>query len=313
MTTLSQNAPQLEAESLVHRHLSGDPSAFGQIVEQNEKAVCAVTFSGCGDVARSEDLAQEVFVTAWHKLPELREPARLRAWLCGIARNLVYNTIRRDGRIPTARADALSPETPAEGEGPRERAISAEESALLWSALERVPDNYREPLVLFYRDQQSTHAVAEALDLTEETVRQRLARGRALLSEQIAAIVTEKLSRSGPGPAFTRAVLAAVPTGAAAAKGGMAMKLSATAGGIAAPKGGIAIKALSGFGLLPMFLSGLLEFLHFRTAYEDARLPDVRRQIARHYFELCISTALLMLVMAGGTGRFYIDRLFCVV
>src|SRR5262249_9468624 len=57
-----------------------------------------LAYSACGNLAGSEDLAQETFIAAWQKLGELREPARLRGWLCGIVRNLAANAIRREQR-----------------------------------------------------------------------------------------------------------------------------------------------------------------------------------------------------------------------
>ena len=65
--------------------------------------VCALGLRSCGDVARSEDLAQEVFVVAWKQLPELREPEKLRGWLGGIARNLRHNALRHQQRAPLPR------------------------------------------------------------------------------------------------------------------------------------------------------------------------------------------------------------------
>jgi RNA polymerase sigma factor (sigma-70 family) len=57
---------------------------------------------------------------------------------------------------------------------------TARRSGILLRALERIPETYRVPLVLFYREHQSVEAVAQNLELTEETVRQRLSRGRKL-------------------------------------------------------------------------------------------------------------------------------------
>ena len=90
-------------------------------------------------------------------------------------------------------------------------AISREEQALLGRCLEQMPESYREPLVLFYRDGQSVAAVAVALELSEDAVKQRLSRGRQMLREQMAGFVESALRRSGPGEAFTLAVLAALP------------------------------------------------------------------------------------------------------
>jgi zinc protease len=76
---------------------------------------------------------------------------------------------------------------------------------------------YRDPLILFYRNGDSTAEVADALELSEETVRQRLSRGRGMLNERVARLVETGLRRSNPAKAFTIAVLAALPTGGAQA------------------------------------------------------------------------------------------------
>jgi DNA-directed RNA polymerase specialized sigma24 family protein len=48
-----------------------------------------------------------------------------------------------------------------------------------------MPASYREPLILFYREQQSVAEVATQLELTEETVKQRLSRGRSMLRSEL--------------------------------------------------------------------------------------------------------------------------------
>ena len=66
-------------EQLWQKSQTGDREAFGHIVERYQSLICSLAYSACGDVARSEDLAQEAFIAAWQKLGELREPMRLRA------------------------------------------------------------------------------------------------------------------------------------------------------------------------------------------------------------------------------------------
>jgi len=48
--------------------------------------VCSLAYCATGSLTESEDLAQETFLAAWRQLAELREPSKLRPWLCGIAR-----------------------------------------------------------------------------------------------------------------------------------------------------------------------------------------------------------------------------------
>jgi polyvinyl alcohol dehydrogenase (cytochrome) len=75
-------------QELVAQSLTGNRDAFGLIVSRYQSLVCSITYSATGCLSRSEDLAQETFLTAWKQLGQLQEPAKLRAWLCGIARNL---------------------------------------------------------------------------------------------------------------------------------------------------------------------------------------------------------------------------------
>jgi len=83
---------------LIAASLAGDRQAFGQIVERYQNLICSIAYSATGSLSQSEDLAQETFITAWKGLRDLREAAKLRAWLCGIARNLLNNSLRRSRR-----------------------------------------------------------------------------------------------------------------------------------------------------------------------------------------------------------------------
>lgn len=232
---------------LVSQSLSGDRAAFEHIVSRYQNFICAVAYSATGNFAASEDLAQETFVTAWKQLDSLREREKLRAWLCGIARNLIHNSLRKQGREPSHRAESLDEiaEFAAPEPLPVERTISNEEAEILWRSLERIPDIYREPLVLFYREHQSIEAVAQNLELSEDAVKQRLSRGRKLLHEQVLVLVETALERTSPGKVFTLEVMAALPAltfstkaatlGAAAAKGSATAKVAGVFGMILAP------------------------------------------------------------------------------
>ena len=263
-------------EELVNASLGGDREAFGQIVTRHQALVCSLAYSATGSLTQSEDLAQETFIAAWKHLAQLREPAKLRSWLCGIARNLIHNSLRTQGREPSHRAQAL--EDIAEPRSPEplpaERAISREEAEILWRALERIPETYREPLVLFYREHQSVEAVAQELELTEEAVRQRLARGRKLLQEEVLAFVEGALEKTAPGTAFTVAVVAALPLAVTSAK--------AASIGVAAAKGGAGAKSafsLAALGSLAAMLGAIL--FSWKTAVDETKSPPERRLMVR--------------------------------
>ncbi len=228
-------SPEIAAKSdaeLVEWSRSGDRSAFATIVKRYQRLVCSITYNATGSLSLSEDLAQETFLAAWKQMADLREPERLRAWLCGIARFLVGKEFRKMGREPAHAAEALDAiEEPQSAEAsPAMQAVSREEEAIMWRALGRIPDTYREPLILFYREEKSIERVAAELELTEDAVKQRLSRGRKLLHEEVVAFVEGTLSRTAPGQGFSSAVMAMLPVASAATVGaGVAGKSAAVA------------------------------------------------------------------------------------
>ena len=212
---------------LVEWTLAGDRAAFATIVKRYQSLVCSITYNATGSLSLSEDLAQETFLAAWRQLSELREPTRLRSWLCGITRFLVGKEYRRHRREPLHAAETLDAiqEPPSLEASPAMQAVSREEETILWRALERIPDIYRESLILFYREEKSIERVAAELELSEDAVKQRLSRGRKLLHEQVIAFVEGTLRRTAPGRDFSNAVLAMLPVASAATAGvGMAGK-----------------------------------------------------------------------------------------
>lgn len=267
-------APLNDAE-LVAATLAGDRRAFGVIVERYQRLLCSLAYSATGELSQSEDLAQEAFVEAWRQLPQLREPDKLRAWLCGILRFKISRRRRADGREPVRQADGLeaAPDIDSGDTGAADLAMRHEEQALMWSALARVPENYREPLILYYRENRSIEHVAAALELTEDTVKQRLLRGRRILQEQMLAFVEGALARSTPGRVFTIGVLAALPEWGTPAK--------AAGVGVAAAQGGLLAKSTSLAALLAS-VSGLVSaVLTLRANLDQSRTPHERRLVVR--------------------------------
>lgn len=225
--TVSDDAELAEAAR------DGDRDAYGQIIARYQSLICSLAYCRTGSVARSEDIAQETFITAWKALRDLREPGRVRGWLCGIARNLINNSCRRLTKEPAAIGGTLDSlhEIESPESSPQDQAIRNEEEGLLWRAMGNLPENYREPLVLYYREQRSVARVAEYLGLSEDAIKQRLARGRLLLQERVLALVEGTLERTRPGPAFTNGVLSVLPilsTSTAAAMAASTAKASTT-------------------------------------------------------------------------------------
>jgi DNA-directed RNA polymerase specialized sigma24 family protein len=128
MTTEAMHTAEFNDAELVAESLGGNRDAFRQIVERYQTLISSLGYCATGNVSQSEDLAQETFVTAWKKLAELREPARLRPWLCSITRFLISKEFRRQGREPVHAAESLEADEWASLEPlPPDQVISEEE------------------------------------------------------------------------------------------------------------------------------------------------------------------------------------------
>ena len=269
---------QTDAE-WVSQSLAGSRDAFARIVEHYQALVCSLAYSATGDLARSEDLAQETFVIAWKELRQLREPQKLRSWLCSIARSVISRAQRRQAREPAHAAESIeiAASAPSLEPGPGEVAIDREEATLLWRSLANLPEIYREPLILYYREEQSVASVAESLDLNEDAVKQRLSRGRKLLTEEVTSLVEGMLKRTKPGKAFTVGVIAALPAFAISAK-------AATAGAVAV-KGTAAAQAAVSIGLAGAILGPILGvlggWLGAKASIENTESPRERKFVIK--------------------------------
>ena len=259
---------------LVIASLGGDHQAFGKIVTRYQRLLCSLGYSALGSVSESEDVAQEAFVEAWKKLENLREPEKLKSWLCGILRFKVSHHRRREARQPIHQADDLESKVlEADNAAIDEVTMKEEEQALMWRALEAVPETYRETLVLYYREHRSVEHVACELELSEAAVKQRLSRGRKLLQEKMMSFVEGALERSSPGKVFTAGVLSAILSVPPSAK--------AAAAGATAAKAGTAAKS-AGLGALLAPLAGLASaFLGTRASLDQSRTEQERKTVRK--------------------------------
>lgn len=268
---------------LIAACLRGDPRAFERLVGRYKSLVCSLTYSAVGRLDLSEELAQEAFVRAWSSLAQLQDAARFKSWLCSITRSVILNHHRRKKREPLACTDRLNdlPGSACPQPGPSEILISREEEAMISQALMRIPEMYRDPLVLFYREDRSIRQVADLLDEKEATIRVRLHRGRQMLRAEVEAMVERGLQKSKPGAGFTKAVMLAVGSiaigSAAVAEAtttGPAGFAGAAAGTTPASVGtAVGLKIAAAAAAVILGTSGLLFYL---SHPEPASLPPVQ-------------------------------------
>jgi RNA polymerase sigma factor (sigma-70 family) len=254
----------------------GDRQAFGRVVTATSRMVTAVTLVETRDLEASRDAAQEAYLHAWRDLATLRNPASFLPWLRELARRRAREARDQARRLVTgATADevlAAATEGSPDASG---RLLAAEEHRALTAALDALPDEARETVVLYYREGRSTTQVASLLGLSEAAVWQRLSRARAQLREDLLARAGDLFERTAPGVGFTAAVLTALGTSAPVAAG------AATATGLGAKVvgGAVGLGALvfGGAGAAALFAMGKETRMLMAKAESEAERAAIRR------------------------------------
>jgi RNA polymerase sigma factor (sigma-70 family) len=212
----------------------GDRDAFAALVDGTRSVVTSIALAIVRDVDLSRDVAQDVFLAAWRDLGQLRDPNSFLPWLRQLTRHRAYHVLRterrRTRRLDDRDLDALvsSAVDPAPTAG--ETMLADEERRLLKVVLDELPDEAREVVTLYYREDQSTAHVAALLGLTEANVRQRLTRARARLRAELIDRYGAAAAKSRPDSRFTAGVMIAVTIGAPAASSAATLTAAASGG-----------------------------------------------------------------------------------
>jgi RNA polymerase sigma-70 factor, ECF subfamily len=168
----------LSDEQCIRACLDDQPAAFRELVERHQAPLARYLLGRLGGAEAAAEVAQESFVRAYFALRELRKPEAFLAWLFGIADRVVKEVGRTARRRRTVDLGGLDPAEPA----PQEQ--TAAESSIA-EAVARLPDPYREVVLLRYYGGFSCAEIGRDLGVPLGTVTKRLSRAYALLREQL--------------------------------------------------------------------------------------------------------------------------------
>jgi RNA polymerase sigma-70 factor (ECF subfamily) len=163
-------------ELLVVRCQLGEAGAFDALIARWHQPLWSYVRRMTGNDADAEDLAQEIWIRVIRGIARVRDGARLRGWLFGIARRVLMDRLRRAYAAPPE-ADVDVGTLPAE----IDPVDSEADLASLEAALDTLPVVERDVLTLFYLRDLSLAELADALDVPVGTVKSRLFRARRML------------------------------------------------------------------------------------------------------------------------------------
>jgi len=173
---------------LVERCLSGDETAWEDMVKIHTRRVYAICLRFTGSDGEAQDLTQEVFLRVFKSLKSFRAgEGAFVVWLTRLTRNLLIDHYRRT-RLERA-TDSIEDQLPVLEEktavGGRTDGLLAgrEASELLQQALQKLSPELRETVILRDLEELEYREIAQVLNVPEGTVKSRLNRGRAELAK----------------------------------------------------------------------------------------------------------------------------------
>jgi RNA polymerase sigma-70 factor, ECF subfamily len=177
MTTLSA-AAALEDADLVALVLDGEKEVYELLVRRHNQRLFRAARAILRNDDEAEDVVQQVWVSAYQKLDGFRGDAAVSTWLTRIVVNEALGRRRRQQRgehlaLIEEERHAMNPSP-----SPEDAAADGELGRLLETHIDRLPDIYREVLVLRDVEEMTTAETAALLGVSEETVRVRLFRAR---------------------------------------------------------------------------------------------------------------------------------------
>jgi len=178
-----------EEIKLIQRVAGGDRNAFEGLVHANQKNVYNLALKMTSSEEDALDISQEAFLKAYRQLEGFRGDSRFSVWMYRLTYNLCIDFLRKKKRATVVSlswqdddGDDHDLEIPDMRSQPEEKMIQGEMRETIAASINELGQNHREILVMREITGMSYSEIAETLNLSEGTVKSRLARARLSLA-----------------------------------------------------------------------------------------------------------------------------------
>ena len=172
---------------LAGRAADGDTAAFEALARRHGPLMRATARRLTGSQADADDVVQETLVQAWKQLDNLRDPAAVKGWLLRIvgSRSIDHLRRRRNHAGLDAVENQMEHDAKPQAADPEHSAVITSRVEALKAALAKLPEEQRRCWVLKEFNDQSYEEIALTLNISQASVRGRLARARITLARMM--------------------------------------------------------------------------------------------------------------------------------
>jgi RNA polymerase sigma-70 factor (ECF subfamily) len=166
-------------EQLVAAYLQGDKEALNLLIKRYLKPIFNYALGFVKDTAMAEDLTQEVFVKVWQKIKKYDKKYKFKSWLYTITKNTCLDYLKKNRAINFSELNLIDDNLLFEnliketGLSPQAKLELAHETNILNSAIDKLPEKYKETVKLHYLGGFKFREIAETLKQSIETVKSR--------------------------------------------------------------------------------------------------------------------------------------------
>ncbi len=168
---------------LVCKCLNGEKDYFSELISRNKNLVYSVVLKMINNKEDANDLAQEVFIKIYKNLDKYYPDFKFSTWVVKITTNHVID-YRRKKKCETVSMDYLGYKLVSEN-SPEQDYFDKEEKQELNYLIDRLPEIYKIPIVLYHKQGLSYQEIADAIDEPLSKVKNRIFRGRKILKEEL--------------------------------------------------------------------------------------------------------------------------------
>ena len=182
---------QKELEEIVREAQQGSLESFHRLYQSYSRAIYNFIWRLVGESADAEDLTQETFLKAHSELKKLRDPAQFKYWLYRIARNEVYQKLRKSQRVTVVSIDDEEVsyydflEDGSSGLDPESQVLALELNRVIHQALDAMSPKYRDVFVLAVFQKESYENISKIVGRSLLSVKTDIYRARLAVKEQL--------------------------------------------------------------------------------------------------------------------------------